>query len=81
MTVLIAREGDIVTCADKNHPLFRIKRDICRPAGPLRAADFEPGHPKLGQPVTNEKVPVCPDCGSAFIATGVGVHFEDGWRK
>ena len=82
MTVY-AREGDIVTCIENNHPMFRMTEDIYRNTHML-ARQFEAIHPDLPEPRPNEPVPFCPECGSPCMKHAPGaacVHFEDGFRK
>lgn len=79
MTDLIARENDIVTCVAKNHPIFRVKRDIGRGERRL-AADIEVLHPEMSQPVPGTQDARCMFCGSPYIGPGGRIHFEDGYH-
>ena len=76
---LIARENDIVTCVAKNHPMFRITRDVVR-GEIMRDSLFEVQNPALPEPRKNEKTVPCPQCGSNFRGLGGRVHFEDGYH-
>ena len=83
---LFAREGDIVTCVENNHPMYVMTEDIYR-STKILPKQFEALHPKLPKPLTDERYPLCPICGSTFTVPEwwrigvVPIHFEDGFRQ
>ncbi len=79
---LAARENDIVTCVEWDHPMFRIRRDIyC--GDTVRAVDFESLHSEIATPVANAEMPRSCPCGSRYMrvqAGGYKFHFKDGFH-
>ena len=77
MTGSAASAGDIVTCIERNHPMFRITRDVNR-LEIIRAVDFESLQESIPAPAVNALMPrTCP-CGSLYSWVengGLKFHF------
>lgn len=79
---MIAREGEIVTCA-LGHPLYRLTQDIY-PHSTFRAEYFERIDPEAQDPEHLQPIEGCPHCGACWIdfmpGSGIHLHISNEWR-